>query len=988
MPRRLFSRNSLIIFYLLTCFSLIQAQSTTVENKDLGGKIYSGEMLDGQPHGKGEILYQRFFDRYVGEFVDGKRSGEGTYYYWSGEVYKGGWKDNLQNGKGVITRIATGTIIEGNYANGRMNGLVKYTYKNGETREGNFTRGRRNGKFRHTYANGRIIELEFVNNEVQGDTVIIAAGNGPLPDAGKFVISMAYNRGKYTGDLHNGLPHGKGRFEAHNNAIYEGEWQNGEYWGSGFLYLASGSRLKGEWVNGKLEGKGHYVWKNGATYNGEWRNGKKHGFGKYRTAAGAAGEGNFQADKRHGEFKVTRADGSIHQTIYADDNVVSSTMVAGPPAEENPAEVTETPETETNTTVIAENETEETTPENTSERESTRRVATNEVEETAPENTTAASIPEPPLLTGPVGFYQNYLRFLVQGYQIPRFQEWLREIGHTMPHPEQMMQQAFVSRKNGVELLWSNNVLEKIIFEKKELPRSSKIRKHMNQHSFDDYKAAGIRQNGRIERSLYWRNGDESIFIEFKRGGNTKKKKAEKVTLEMRNIGPLKLKLYVESAKGELTHDHFKTLITMPFNSIPVQYWLKQSPKPFRKSSSGRTWTYTQEELGISIGYINWGGNRKRQPREPFGQMIAENVMINPSKFKGKLPGGLTAAEIDSLLAIYDEAELNKYYTRITGQSYDEYGGTRKDFLLVPVNDDGILWLEYRNDKLVRVNYDNLSYKAMQAKIKGEKDRATNFIWKKRSEAVASAREADLRKSERQAMAGDETVGFPWRGGRFIPFINENRVNLNKPPHGQGVWVYKEISYRGFFLHGWMEREFTIKDKHGNVGKGKMRGKSPVGKWIVTQNGQPITYYFTNDGQVLDAQIGGKSLMKEGVSDRVVYYELIYRAVQRRSDNSIVQRAPDDYGGDDLHLKIAELSYSSLLSDERRINNNLNFNLLESKLYLETSGSCSCNDYYSWGGWELLSCRKLDYEPRNVDITYDTCSGWYLPDEFTPFWVR
>lgn len=96
--------------------------------------------------------------------------------------------------------------------------------------------------------------------------------------------------------------------------------------------------------------------------------------------------------------------------------------------------------------------------------------------------------------------------------------------------------------------------------------------------------------------------------------------------------------------------------------------------------------------------------------------------------------------------------------------------------------------------------------------------------------------------------------------------------------------------------------------------------------------------------------MGGKSLMKEGVSDRVAYYELIYRVVQRRSDNRIVDRAPDDYGGEDLHLKIAELSYSSLLSNERRINNNLKLNLLESQLYVEANGSCSCNDYFSCSG--------------------------------------
>lgn len=82
---------------------------------------------------------------YVGDFVDGKRTGKGTDRFANGSVYEGDWVDNKQSGKGT------------------------YTWANGDVYEGDFVNGSRTGEGTKTYADGRIeagiwLKSEFVRS--------------------------------------------------------------------------------------------------------------------------------------------------------------------------------------------------------------------------------------------------------------------------------------------------------------------------------------------------------------------------------------------------------------------------------------------------------------------------------------------------------------------------------------------------------------------------------------------------------------------------------------------------------------------------------------------------------------------------------------------------------------------------------------------------------------------------------------------------------
>lgn len=64
---------------------------------------------NGQPHGHGtytwglepaHISQYPVYNKYVGDFVAGKRQGFGIFQYASGASYKGQWQNNMKHGEG------------------------------------------------------------------------------------------------------------------------------------------------------------------------------------------------------------------------------------------------------------------------------------------------------------------------------------------------------------------------------------------------------------------------------------------------------------------------------------------------------------------------------------------------------------------------------------------------------------------------------------------------------------------------------------------------------------------------------------------------------------------------------------------------------------------------------------------------------------------------------------------------------------------------
>ena len=79
-------------------------------------------------------------EKYVGEYKDGKRNGQGTYTFPDGRKFVGEWKDGKINGQGTMTTL-DGTKYEGEWKDEKpWNGIY---YDKNENIIGKFVNGER-----------------------------------------------------------------------------------------------------------------------------------------------------------------------------------------------------------------------------------------------------------------------------------------------------------------------------------------------------------------------------------------------------------------------------------------------------------------------------------------------------------------------------------------------------------------------------------------------------------------------------------------------------------------------------------------------------------------------------------------------------------------------------------------------------------------------------------------------------------------------------
>ena len=102
--------------------------------------------------------------KYVGEWKDGKRHGQGAYTYASSAKYVGEWKDGKKHGQGAYT-YASGARYVGEFKDGEMHGQGAYTYPNGAKYVGQFKDGKVQGHGTYTNTDGSIAEGLWENGK-------------------------------------------------------------------------------------------------------------------------------------------------------------------------------------------------------------------------------------------------------------------------------------------------------------------------------------------------------------------------------------------------------------------------------------------------------------------------------------------------------------------------------------------------------------------------------------------------------------------------------------------------------------------------------------------------------------------------------------------------------------------------------------------------------------------------------------------------------
>jgi hypothetical protein len=132
------------------------------KNKDY---TYVGSFSDDLKHGKGEINYNETDDKYEGEFLNGKITGNGKYQWGNKCTYEGEFLDGKMHGKGVY-KWPEGDMYTGNYVNNLREGYGEYTRENGKKYKGEYKAGKPHGKGIISDKNGNTLEVEYENGKI------------------------------------------------------------------------------------------------------------------------------------------------------------------------------------------------------------------------------------------------------------------------------------------------------------------------------------------------------------------------------------------------------------------------------------------------------------------------------------------------------------------------------------------------------------------------------------------------------------------------------------------------------------------------------------------------------------------------------------------------------------------------------------------------------------------------------------------------------
>ena len=316
------------------------------------GFIYRGDWHEGLMHGDGDASWAEghrkdseaitgvAWKRYVGEFREDDRLGNGMLEMNNGIIYKGYFvRGGCVSGQMILPDLS---VYEGEMKNGYPEGRGTAHWKDGTSFEGEWSGGapcglgERSGIGGEEGVTGCFGEGGWCSGP--GTRVfVVAAGDERLSGLG--MDDGAAQTFRYSGDLRDNRMHGKGTLAWPNGArTYEGEFYEDKIVGQGKLTWAvqslpaggngaggaakrssprtGGKRRKnttprrkpeqekktntysGTFLDGVFHGHGKLVFFNGVEYTGSFRDGKYHGVGKIDMTA--TEQGQYSGQWSHG----------------------------------------------------------------------------------------------------------------------------------------------------------------------------------------------------------------------------------------------------------------------------------------------------------------------------------------------------------------------------------------------------------------------------------------------------------------------------------------------------------------------------------------------------------------------------------------------------------------------------------------------------------------------------------------------------------------
>ena len=144
-----------------------------------GEGTYKGYFKDAKPHGNGVFKGSSLDYNYDGEYLNGKKHGQGKMTYTNGTIEEGTFENNrfvkaksgcvygdCKNGYGTY-EWPGGDKYSGNHKYGKRNGYGTYTWANGDKYAGNLKNNEKHGQGTYTWANGKKVTGEWLYDEYQ-----------------------------------------------------------------------------------------------------------------------------------------------------------------------------------------------------------------------------------------------------------------------------------------------------------------------------------------------------------------------------------------------------------------------------------------------------------------------------------------------------------------------------------------------------------------------------------------------------------------------------------------------------------------------------------------------------------------------------------------------------------------------------------------------------------------------------------------------------
>jgi hypothetical protein len=207
---------SLLLFLSISAIALPQCDQEPFDNciataASADGSKYVGEWMDGKPHGQGTFT-SADGGKYAGEWKNLKRHGQGTFTWADGRKYVGAWKDGKRHGQGTFTS-PDGSEYAGEWRNNELHGRGTSHLPDGALYIGDFLEGKKHGKGKYFWLDGSRYEGKFSNGLSHGE------GKETLRDGTSYV-----------GSFRSGIRHGLGKeFSSDGQLIREGNWEEDLY---------------------------------------------------------------------------------------------------------------------------------------------------------------------------------------------------------------------------------------------------------------------------------------------------------------------------------------------------------------------------------------------------------------------------------------------------------------------------------------------------------------------------------------------------------------------------------------------------------------------------------------------------------------------------------------------------------------------------------------------------------------------------------------